>query len=83
MIIATKPEAIVACVMKEMKRGVAALHGRGMYTQQDRDVLFVVAMATEMAQLKAPVSAADPNAFVVVTSAREVLGRGFRPLHKD
>jgi uncharacterized membrane protein len=82
LIIASKPEAIAASVMREMKRGVTALHGRGMYTQQERDVLLVAATATEMAQLKALVSSADPNAFVVVTPAREVLGRGFRPLHR-
>jgi uncharacterized membrane-anchored protein YitT (DUF2179 family) len=37
---------------------------------------------TETAYLKVLVQAEDPNAFVVVTSVHEVLGRGFQPLAK-
>ena len=80
LIIATKPEAIAERILSEMKRGVTALHGRGMYTKQDRDVLMVAVTVTEMPQLRALVSAGDPNAFVIVMPARDVLGRGFQPL---
>ncbi len=80
LIIASKPQAIADRVLKEMRRGATALHGQGMYTHQDRDVLMVAVTVTEMAQLKALVRAEDPNAFVIVTPAQEVLGRGFQPL---
>ncbi len=79
-IIATKPEAVADRILKDLRRGATALHGRGMYTQQDRDVLMVAVTVTEMNHLKAIVSAVDPNAFVIVSPAREVLGRGFQPL---
>jgi uncharacterized membrane protein len=80
LVISARPQAIADRVLKEMRRGVTALHGQGMYTHQERDVLMVAATVTEMAQLKALVHAEDPNAFVVVTPAREILGRGFQPL---
>lgn len=80
LIIAAKPQAIADRVLKEMNRGATALHGQGMYTHQERDVLMVAITITEMAQLKALVHAEDPNAFVIVTPAKEVLGRGFQPL---
>jgi uncharacterized membrane protein len=80
LIIAAQPQAIAARVLKEMQRGVTALHGQGMYTHQERDVLMVAATITEIAHLKALVHAEDPNAFVIVTPATEVLGRGFLPL---
>jgi len=80
LIIANKPQAIADRVLQEMHRGATALHGRGMYSQQERDVLMVAATVTEMAQLKALVYNEDPHAFVVVTPARDVLGRGFQPL---
>ncbi|MEP7359357.1 MAG: YitT family protein, partial [Anaerolineales bacterium] len=67
----------------DLKRGVTGLHGRGMYTAQDRDVLMVAVTVTEMPHLKAVVSAEDPNAFVIVSPATEVLGRGFQPLGKS
>lgn len=80
MIIATRAQAIADRVLKDLKRGVTALHGQGMYTHQEREILIVAVTVTEMAQLKALVHAEDPNAFVIVTPAQEVLGRGFQPL---
>lgn len=80
MIITASPQATADHILKDMKRGVTALHGRGMYTQQEREVLMVAVTVTEMAQLKTLVHTEDPNAFVVVTPAHEVLGRGFQPL---
>ncbi|MBI3361843.1 MAG: DUF2270 domain-containing protein [Chloroflexi bacterium] len=80
LIISARPQAIADRVMKELRRGVTALHGKGMYAQQDRDVLMVAATVTEMPGIKATVKAEDPNAFVIVAPAQEVLGRGFQPL---
>lgn len=81
-IVTNRPKDVAARIMSEMRRGVTALHGTGMYTQVDRDVLFVALTVTETAYLKVLVQAEDPNAFVVVTSVHEVLGRGFQPLAK-
>jgi uncharacterized membrane protein len=80
IIISNKPQVIADRVLKDMQRGVTGLHGRGMYTQQEREVLLVAVTVTEMAQLRSLVGAEDPSAFVVVTPAQEVLGRGFQPL---
>jgi uncharacterized membrane-anchored protein YitT (DUF2179 family) len=65
-----------------MKRGITALPGTGMYSGQAHTVLMCVLTVTEVAQLKALVSAEDPQAFVVVSPAQEVLGRGFASLHE-
>ena len=59
---------------------MTALHGEGMYTQTDREVLFVALTVTETAMLKTLVQVEDPNAFVVMVPVSEVLGRGFTPL---
>ncbi len=82
LIITAQPKAIADRVIRHMKRGVTGLHGEGMYTHQEREVLLVAVTVTEMAQLKALVNEEDPNAFVIVTPAQEVLGRGFQPLDK-
>ena len=66
--------------MKELGRGVTRLNCRGMYTQQDREVLMVAVTITEISHLKALVREVDPNAFMIVSPASEVLGRGFQPL---
>jgi uncharacterized membrane protein len=82
LIVANKPREVADRVLKDLKRGVTALHGRGMYTEQERDVLMVAITLTEMNQLKSLVSEVDPNAFVIVSPAKEVLGRGFSPLRQ-
>jgi len=80
LIVTAKPQAVADRIMKDMKRGVTSLHGQGMYTQQERPVLMVAVMVTEMARLKTLVQAEDPNAFVIVTPAQAIFGRGFQPL---
>jgi uncharacterized membrane protein len=80
LIISSQPAAIADRVLKDLRRGATALHGRGMYAQQERDVLLVAITVTEVQRLKAIVQAEDPNAFVIVAPAHEILGRGFQPL---
>lgn len=79
-IITSQPKVIANRIIKDMKRGVTGLHGEGMYTQVEREVLMIAITVTEMARLKALVRAEDPNAFIVVTQAQEVFGRGFKAL---
>jgi len=83
LIICADPETVARHVGRDLKRGVTALHGTGMYTHLEREVLLVVVTVTEMPLLKATVKAADPNAFVVVMPAQEVLGKGFQPLAEE
>jgi uncharacterized membrane-anchored protein YitT (DUF2179 family) len=83
MIICSCPDKVAESIMHDLRRGVTALHGTGMFTHQEREVLMVAVTVTEIAQLKATVRAADPNAFMVVNPAQEVLGRGFSPLGTD
>jgi hypothetical protein len=83
MIICSCPDKVAESVMHDLRRGVTALHGMGMFTHQEREVLMVAVTVTEVAQLKATVKAADPDAFMVVNPAQEVLGRGFSPLGTD
>jgi uncharacterized membrane protein len=80
MVITTKPREVADQIIKEMRRGATSLHGQGMYSNTEREVLLVALTVTETAHLKALVQAQDPGAFVIVMPAQEVLGRGFKPL---
>ncbi len=80
LIISNRPEAIAGRIMRDLKRGVTELHGTGMHSQQEREVLMVAATVSEMPGLKATVKAEDPDAFVIVMPAHEVMGRGFQAL---
>ncbi|MEW5961146.1 MAG: DUF2270 domain-containing protein [Chloroflexota bacterium] len=81
-IITDRTQAVSERVLRDMKRGLTALPGTGMYSGQAHTVLMCVLTVTEVTQLKALVSAEDPQAFVVVSPAQEVLGQGFASLNE-
>jgi hypothetical protein len=83
LIITDRVEAVSQRILKELNRGVTSLAGTGMYTGQSRSVLMVALTVTEIPQLKALVATEDPNAFVVVSPAQEIFGRGFMPLSEN
>jgi hypothetical protein len=80
LIITDKAEAVSNRIMIDLKRGMTSLSGKGMYTGKEHSVLLCALTVTEVHNLKSAVAKEDPNAFVVVTPAQEVLGRGFSPL---
>jgi uncharacterized membrane-anchored protein YitT (DUF2179 family) len=76
-IISYKTDEIVEAILKEVGRGVTILHGQGAFTRQDKPVLFVVVSLTQIAKIKQLVDETDPQAFMIVQDAAEVMGRGF------
>lgn len=76
-IISDKSDEIAARIMHQMNRGVTSLSGKGMYTGQQREVLLCVLSKKQVPDVKEIVSEIDPDAFVIVVEAREVLGEGF------
>jgi hypothetical protein len=80
MIITDHAQAVSDNILKELKRGVTAISGTGMYTGKSHSVLLCALTVTEVNHLKNLVNSADPQAFVIVSPAQEILGRGFLPL---
>ncbi|MBI4672264.1 MAG: DUF2270 domain-containing protein [Chloroflexi bacterium] len=82
MVITDKGNAVAEKVMQDLNRGVTALNGEGMYTQQARQVLLCALTETEIDDLKRAVHAVDPGGFVIVLPASEIAGRGFQPFEE-
>ena len=76
-IMAAEPELLAEGILKEVDRGVTFLQGKGGYTGQDRELLLCVVETSEATQLKELNYQHDPQAFIIVTDAQEVLGEGF------
>lgn len=76
-IISDKQAEVAIAIMKELNRGATGLKARGMYSSKEKDMLFCVVSKKEIVYLKEIVINVDPNAFVIVSDAREVLGEGF------
>jgi hypothetical protein len=80
MVITGKPKEVSERILADLGRGITALAGKGMYTGQERSILVCALTVTEVHNLKNAVAREDPSAFVIVSPAQEILGRGFNPL---
>ena len=80
-IISCEPNLIASKVLNNLKRGVTSLKGQGMYTHEEKNVLFCVLNTKEIFKLKSMIKEIDENAFIIVNDAHEVLGNGFRQLN--
>lgn len=76
-IISKNPQLVSDAILHDLDRGLTRLQGVGGYTGEDRPVLLVVVGQNEVTRLKLLVRDADPDAFVIISNAAEVLGEGF------
>ena len=65
-------------IIEDMDRSGTYLKGKGMYTDQDREMIFVVVSRKEVHLVQNKVREIDPKAFMVVTDAYETFGEGFK-----
>ena len=80
LIITGRPEEVSERILTDLKRGVTAMTGKGMYTGQERSILMCALTITEAHNLKTAVAKEDAKAVVIVSPAQEILGAGFAPL---
>ncbi len=81
-IISDQYQAIARAILA-LDRGATVLHGEGAWSGQDKKVLMVAFKQKEIVQVKELVNDIDPNAFLIVCDAHDVLGEGFRTYSKD
>jgi len=77
ILISDKTQVIAEEIIKEVGRGVTFLKGEGAFTHHQKDVLFVVVNLTQIGKIKMLTNLIDSQAFMIVLSANEVMGRGF------
>lgn len=76
-IISDRYELVAKHILEDLDRGVTGLKAKGMYSGADKCMLYCVVSQKEIVRVKEIVAEVDPNAFVIVSDAREVLGEGF------
>lgn len=75
-IISQKSGEIAACLLG-MDLGVTLLNGKGGFSGDEKQVVLCAFKRSQIATIKASVTAIDPSAFIIVCEAHEVLGEGF------
>ena len=77
-IISDKNEEISKAIGEKVKRGVTGLYGKGMYESEKKLILLCAASRNDTVQIKDIARKIDDKCFIVVSNAREVLGKGFK-----
>ena len=79
-IISEKHAQIASQILYALNRGCTELQARGVWSGNERPVLFCVLGRSELVQLKQIVSECDPEAIVVISEVHEVFGEGFKQI---
>ncbi|MBQ5819927.1 MAG: YitT family protein [Clostridia bacterium] len=77
-IITNKKDEVLQGILQDVNRGATVWNAEGGYTKAGKDVVLVVVRSYELFHLKRTVRMADPEAFMIVSDATEVLGNGFQ-----
>ena len=82
-IISTKTPEVSTRLLNDLGIGVTWLEGTGAYTEERRKVVFAAFRKQNYQRVRQIVKEEDPEAFMIVTSATEIFGLGFRDHFAD
>ena len=73
-------EKVVRYINEDVVRGCTVFKGKGGYTKSENTIIFTVLDRKQFIQLKQFMKKEEPDAFITVNEAAEVLGQGFGSL---
>jgi uncharacterized membrane-anchored protein YitT (DUF2179 family) len=82
MIVSDKHDEIRNKIINDLGRGGTFLKGKGMFTNDDKNVIFTVVSRREVSIIEEHINNIDPDAFITIMDASEILGEGFQSLKK-
>lgn len=77
-IITSYPDKIKKFILENLHRGITIITAQGGYSGSDKKVLAVVLNRSQAVRLRNYVRQVDPNAFMIITTTSEIIGKGFR-----
>lgn len=82
-IISDKIEDIRHFILETVKRGGSIIPIQGMYNRTEKEMIMTVVSRREMTLLQQAIYQIDPNAFITIIDAKEILGQGFKSLSDE
>lgn len=73
-----KEKELVECLLKELFVGVTYLKGIGAYVNNDKRIIMCAIRKNQLPKAKEIVRDIDDSAFMIITSANEILGEGYK-----
>jgi len=83
LIVTDRYDEIRHKIIVDLNRGGTVFVGKGMYQDSEKSLIYTNVTRREYQILKDYIRQTDPNAFVTVLDANEVLGKGFKPLDAE
>ena len=83
LIVTKKHDEVAQKIVTELRRGATFLQGEGAYSHEQTKVVLTAVKRQQLTELKKLVVDVDPNAFIIVQEAHQVLGDGFSRYSKD
>lgn len=83
LIITKEYDLVAQEVGSQLDRGCTFLHGEGSYSKTTTKVVLTAVKRQQVAELKELVANIDPDAFVILQEAHQVLGDGFARYSRD
>lgn len=77
VIFTEKIDILKEYIIKDIDRGCTVFKGKGGYTDKEKDVLYCVVGRSQLMKIRKFISDNEPDAFVIVNEAHDVLGKGF------
>ncbi|WP_042342258.1 YitT family protein [Bacillus timonensis] len=78
IVVSDQFDEISDAILHRLGRGTTKLKGRGGYTDEEKEVVYVVVTRLEVTKLKGIIQEIDPNAFITIMDTHEVRGGRFK-----
>lgn len=72
LIISKKSKAIADAIVHELGLGLTIMYGRGGFSGDEREILYVIAERLQLAEVKELIFREDPSAFIAIENLHEV-----------
>lgn len=78
MIVTSNQRDVTDRILSDLNRGVTLLHAEGAFTHKPQNVVFCIVNTKQVIDVKKILNEVDPKAFLIITDAYEVKGKGFK-----
>ncbi len=82
-IVSAKPTQVKQRLFDELDTTATIITARGAYTNEPKEVLMIVTRKQIYPKLEEIVKDEDPSAFMIVSSASEIFGEGYKDITRD
>lgn len=82
-IVSDKAEEMLPRILEELEIGATVLTGKGGYSNKEREIIMCVIKKRGTPKLEEIVKEVDGKAFMIITSANEIYGEGYKNILVD